>query len=243
MEGIEESQINDHSIMEATVIERQDHSGRIMFRTTLPSGRALNSEWVQESDKAKAGILWTEAVRGQIVQDSNEAALQARKTLKERRATQAAVAPSLIGTDGQTLYSPVTAPVNTAGLAAPASAIAPAADPSQYVKVQYLAAKSLSSFLSGEAARINQELTAAKKAEAQWFGLFQAMGGSVDEVVSSKGSNSNRGGSGADVVGEGRDGLFGRVVVSTSTADSLPDADDEDDEWEDDTNGALDAGR
>lgn len=243
MEGIEESQINDHSIMDATVIERQDHSGRIMFKTVLPSGRALNSEWVQESDKAKAGILWTEAVRGQIVQDSQEAAAQARKTLKERRATQAAAAPSLIGANGQTLSpaSLATVPtIHNTGNSAPSAAISAPADPSQYVKVQYLAAQSLSSFLSGEAARINQELTAAKKAEAQWFGLFQAMGGSVDEVVS-KGGSSNSVISGINVAGEGRDGLFGSVVISTAADDSAPDAGDS--EWEDDTNGALDAGR
>lgn len=209
MEGIEEKQVNDRTIMEGTVIDRQDSSGRFRFKTVLPSGRDLASEWIQESDKSKAGILWAEAVRGQIVADSQEAAARARRELQEER-RRAPPVPRLVGTNGEALSTAPTIPTMVPSAPSPALGGTTQPDPSAYVKVQYMTEKSLSTFLSGEAARINRELTAAKQREAQWLGILQAMGVNVLEQVGSCGSDSNSAGGS---VGSGS------VVLAGSTAD------------------------
>ena len=183
MEAIEESQVNDRSILEATVIERQDHSGRIRFKTTLPSGRDLNSEWIQESDKTKAGILWAEAVRGQIVADSQEAAARAKRVLREVKAAQPA-APRLLGVDGQALPSSESSMPAAVPSRSPTPATS-AMDPSAYVRAQHAAARQRLDELKEQLEQVKIEYADAKKAEAQWFGLMQAMGGSVLEQVRS----------------------------------------------------------
>lgn len=181
MEGLEESQVNDRSILEATVIERQDHSGRIRFKTTLPSGRDLNSEWIQESDKTKAGILWAEAVRGQIVADSQEAAAKAKRVLREVKAAQP-VAPRLLGVDGQALPSsesstPAAVPSRSPTPAMSGMPHTVSADPAVYVRTQHTLARQRLDELKEQLEQIKIEYADAKKAEAQWFGLMQAMGG------------------------------------------------------------------
>lgn len=219
MESLEESLINDKSIAEATVIVRQDHSGRVQFKTTLPSGRPLESEWIQESDKTKAWILWIEAVRGQIVQDSTEAALVARKTLKEQRAAVPSV--KIVDSAGEALTSPSTAmrtPSTGSSAQSVASSVPVSADPAMYVRSQYLAAKSLSTFLSGEAARINTELRAAKATEAQWSGVLQAMGGSTGDEGHSYSVNGS--------AGTQSSGGILDVRVSSNQTDAAADDDD-----------------
>lgn len=69
---IEQSQISDKAIMAGTQVEAQQASGRIRFVTKLPSGKPLESEWLQESSKTQGVLRWCEAVRGAIVQDAAE---------------------------------------------------------------------------------------------------------------------------------------------------------------------------
>jgi hypothetical protein len=220
VEATEEKLINDRDIMDGTVIENQDHSGRIRFKTTLPSGRDLNSEWIQASDKTKAGILWVAAVRQQIVADSEESAARARRELKELKAAQPAV-PQFVGPDGSPLASsglstPVAAPSLSPTLAmlAPAPTSLPAASPAAYVKAQYTAARQRLNELKEERERINFEYAEAVKVEAQWFGLLQAMGGiSVEEGNIGRVGSSAVGGTGNTVRGNG---------LSEHTAAELP---------------------
>lgn len=183
MFSVEENEINDRDIMTATKIFEDAH-GRIQFKTTLPSGRDLNSEWVQASDKSKAGILWAEAVRGQIIADSQEASAKARKDLKERRAAAPPV-PKLVDVDGSPLKSgaPSTSQtsINTVGAAqsysTPAIQNAPAvASPDTYVKSQYLQAKAMAAFAKATLLQAQRDFKEAQQAEAKWFGLVQAMG-------------------------------------------------------------------
>jgi|SRR5579872_2180033 len=206
---VEENEINDRDIMKSTQIVEDAH-GRVQFRTTLPSGRALNSEWVQASDKSKAGILWAEAVRGQIVADAAEAAHKAKRDLKERRA-KAPPVPKIVAPDGSQLSTAAPSPITASSVPSPVSA-----NPAAYVRTQYLAAKSLSTFLTGEAARINNELLAAKRAEAQWFGVLQAMGEDVGSENVPAVSNAS-----AD-----RD-VNSSLRISSDPSDAAPDQDDE----------------
>ena len=229
MEGIEESQINDRDILEATHVARQDHSGRIQFRTKLPSGRDLNSEWIQESDKTKAMVLWVEAVRGQIAQDSNEAAAKARRTLKELRAAQPAV-PRLLGADGLAMGSsgsstPAALLPQLQTAATPASPAVPVSgiDPSQYVRVQYTTAAAREAELSEQVKQLNAELSMVRQQKAQWFGILTAMGVSLGAEQSQSGSASA--GSSGGALG----GIRGSVVVSSNQADAVADTDDDGD--------------
>jgi hypothetical protein len=219
VEGIEESQVNDRSIMEATVIERQDHSGRMRFKTTLPSGRDLRSEWIQESDRTKAEILWAEAVRGQIVADSQEAALRARRQLKEVREKAArSAAPVLLGPDGQPAVSSGLStrkpplPSQTPAMLVTQPTVSAPADPAAYVRTQHAAARKRLDELKAERERINFEYVAAQKAETQWFGLLQAMG--VNTLEETIGSGSVSAGAGSGDVGS----------VSSDGDDDSPDS-------------------
>ncbi len=229
MEALEESQINDKSIMEATIIERQDHSGRFRFKTTLPSGRPLESEWIQESDKSKAGILWAEAVRAQIVQDSSEASAKARRQLKELRTAQAAAPKPLVGVDGTPIQadsasvSPVAA---VSGSPIPAtqgiSTIGDlSVDPSAYVRTQYLTAKRQAERWYAERERADREYGKAQAAMSQWEGILQAMG--VNTVEQQEHVSSRV----ADRSGNSRGSEVGGVVVSSNPADAIPDDGDD----------------
>jgi hypothetical protein len=223
MEATEEKLINDRDIMDGTAIENQDHSGRIRFKTTLPSGRALNSEWIQASDKTKAGILWVAAVRQQIVADSEESAARARRELKELKAAQPA-APKLLGPDGSAMESSALSmpavvpslPQTPATSAQARTSSSVTASPAAYVKAQHTAARQRLNELKEERERINFEYAEAGKAEAQWFGLLQAMGGvSGLEEQGSRGSSVVAVGSGADISGSVQ-----RLVADTDDDDS-----------------------
>lgn len=225
MEAIEESFINDRSILEATVIERQAHSGRIHFKTKLPSGREIESNWIQESDKAKAGMQWIEAVRGQIVADSQEAAAQSRRQLKEFKAAQP-VAPQFVGPDGQALASsglstPAAPPLPSQTPAMSASAPT-TADPTAYVRSQHAVARARLDALTAEKQRIAFDYAQAQKAEAQWFGLLQAMG--MGESVLEQVSNSH-----GVSLGSSGSNTGGSVTVSSNPSDAAADTDGADD--------------
>jgi hypothetical protein len=219
MEAIEESQVNDRSIMEATVIERQDSSGRIRFKTKLPSGRELESNWIQESDKTTAGIQWAEAVRGQIVADSSQAATRARRNLQETRAKAPA---RLVDSSGQALSSSVPAIPTMETSARPSvssvqSPTSSALDPSAYVRVQYDTAHRRAEELAAQLQQLKFELEQVQKAESQWFGILTAMGVNVRQN-SEISANSNRNSGSPNF----------ELRISTDPRDAIADQDDSD---------------
>lgn len=61
---------SDSQILGAT-IQQTDTEGKIRYRTSLPSGREIMSEWMRPGDlSGKAVIRWCEFVRQEIDSDS-----------------------------------------------------------------------------------------------------------------------------------------------------------------------------
>jgi len=65
--------MGDSDILQSTRVENNDR-GQIQYRTTLPSGRELTSEFMNPDDaKGKVLISWCDHVRQQIDADNAEA--------------------------------------------------------------------------------------------------------------------------------------------------------------------------
>jgi len=83
--AIETKDLNDGTIMEQTKFTRND-KGHTQFSIILPSGRLLESEWLNEDNKKKALTPWLDAVKQAIVNDADAAREEARAVVEEAKA-------------------------------------------------------------------------------------------------------------------------------------------------------------
>lgn len=80
---IEGRDLNDTDILQST--EQVVEEGKVRYRTKLPSGREVTSEWMNPDDMAgKIVIKWCEFIREQVDLDAREAAaVKKRKPIEE----------------------------------------------------------------------------------------------------------------------------------------------------------------
>ncbi len=80
--AIEPSDMNDSQILQTTVQETGE-DGKVRYKTVLPSGRDLVSEWMDPGQmKGKIVIKWCELVREQVgVDAAEERAAKKRETI------------------------------------------------------------------------------------------------------------------------------------------------------------------
>lgn len=84
--ALEASDISDSGILDNTK-QYQNGNGQIQFKITLPSGREIESEWLNPEQKKKAMVAWLDVVKDQALQDSDTARQEARElAMKERSA-------------------------------------------------------------------------------------------------------------------------------------------------------------
>jgi hypothetical protein len=83
--ALESSDLSDGSILESTQ-QFQNGNGQVQFKIVLPSGRELESEWLQPDMKKKAMVAWLDVVKQQAMEDADQARAEAREqAMKERR--------------------------------------------------------------------------------------------------------------------------------------------------------------
>lgn len=82
--ALEGNDINDSAILDATQ-QYQDANGRVQFKTTLPSGRVIESEFFPADMKRRAMPTWLDTIRQAIVDDAEEVRAQARRKMEEAK--------------------------------------------------------------------------------------------------------------------------------------------------------------
>lgn len=82
--ALEGRDLNDSQILQGTIQETGDN-GRVRYKTILPSGRDLVSEWMNPDDmQGKTVITWCDHVRQQVQVDvEEERAARKRLALEE----------------------------------------------------------------------------------------------------------------------------------------------------------------
>lgn len=107
--ALESRDINDSAIMDATE-QLQDANGKVQFKTTLPSGRAIESEFFPADLKRKAMVAWLDVVRQSMIDDAEEVRAKARRVLEEQKRGRID-APSVIDQNGAPFVMPMVVPV------------------------------------------------------------------------------------------------------------------------------------
>lgn len=97
--ALEGKDINDSDIIDQTLQTRNEAGTHTQFKIKLPSGRELESEWLNEDNLKKAIWPWVETVRQHMVMDADEIrAIARRKAAEQKRA-----APALVSVSGDVL--------------------------------------------------------------------------------------------------------------------------------------------
>lgn len=172
----EANEISDKAIMAGTSVEAQPSSGRIRFVTKLPSGRALESEWVQESDKTKGVLRWCEAVKAEIVADSAAAEEERKQKVLTARKSRKVLAPAPTAEQVSPLIFPsVVEP--SAGTASDTTA-APnlVSDPSAFLDGSLKNAEAAEQYWREQFERAERELGKASANLKKWKLIKEALG-------------------------------------------------------------------
>src|ERR1700745_3723849 len=92
---------DDGEIINNTVQNRNE-KGHIQFETTLPSGRKVTSEWLNEDQVKKALAPWLDAIKGQLALDKEELEAERRRAAAKMPKRKA---QTLIDPDGDALIA------------------------------------------------------------------------------------------------------------------------------------------
>ena len=94
--ALEGRDLNDSQILQGTIQETGDN-GRVRYKTTLPSGRDLVSEWMNPDDmQGKTVITWCDHVRQQVNVDvEEERAARKREQVEPQLPTEASTEEEL----------------------------------------------------------------------------------------------------------------------------------------------------
>lgn len=192
--SIEGRDINDGAIIEAT--ERlADGNGNTQFKIKLPSGREINSEWLNPDNVKKALQPWVDAVRANIVGDAEEARLETKRRVQEAAQQR----PSIVlpaGLDASPL--PPTSPLG--GLLSPTFAAAPisspvtagsaTSNPIEFVFQNLNAAIGSRDYWKGIAEGATQEYIKAIADVERWTNISKALGGTGSNDTNSEVRNT-----------------------------------------------------
>jgi hypothetical protein len=178
------STVSDKTIMANTQVESQATSGRIRFATKLPSGRDINSEWVQESSKTAGVIQWCGAVRAEIVADQEEDRARAKRKAFESRqvseATAARLATSPQGSGAARIVGPdstpiiPTAPLSTISGGSAGQSLS--SDPVAFIEQQVQMAQESVTRLRAAYLQTGELLSGAERSLAQWTAIRLSLG-------------------------------------------------------------------
>jgi hypothetical protein len=102
----------DVGVSDADIIGKtefvQNEQGHTKFKYALPSGRVIESEWLNDDQRKKAREAWLNVVCDQIVLDREEQKAKDKRVVEERKLKETAPVPemkpgSIIVTDGPPL--------------------------------------------------------------------------------------------------------------------------------------------
>lgn len=172
-----DAHIQDSDILEMTGQEVNKAKTHIRFVATLPSGRQLSSEWLDPGRKREAMLKWLEAVRANIAADEEEARLRAKRRASPIDAPSVESPPSPAGS---TTPTPNTTSATPAGRTPPThnsvSSSAPCADPSAYVRQEYVKAAAAEIYWKEQLERAAHEADLAHKSLNKWKTIAQSIG-------------------------------------------------------------------
>ena len=169
--AIEMSDINDGDVINGTGHEmgKDANVGKYRFVYNLPSGRLLNSEWLDPAgDQRQLRKLWLEAVKGQIVADAQGAQ---EESLRQRRAKQL-----IEVAEDVKVIEPSNTPIpmaHTAKSSLVATASDLGEDPAKVIKRHIIAATEASERADWEYNVASQNKKAADAALAKWTKLLE----------------------------------------------------------------------
>lgn len=172
---------DDGQIIEKTVQHRND-KGWVQFEIVLPSGRKVNSEWLNEDQLKKALVPWVEAVKQQMQVDREEYDAERRRASIKQRAAKAAD-PRLVSASGDALTAeddllPSEAKEVGAATSRPSTSVAPSSSsPDSYIREGLDNARTEVAQLRADMARLQEALNKAAANLDKWNKLYAAIGG------------------------------------------------------------------
>lgn len=86
--------VSDADIIGKTVFE-QNEQGHTKFKYTLPSGRVVESEWLNDDQRKKAREAWLSVVCDQIGLDREEQRARDKRVVEERKLKETPLPPAL----------------------------------------------------------------------------------------------------------------------------------------------------
>ncbi len=162
--------VSDADIIGKTTFE-QNEQGHTKFKYTLPSGRVVESEWLNDDQRKKAREAWLSVVCDQIGLDREEQRAKDKRVVEERKLkeTPAIVDQrpgSIVLTDG---------PPNK-GVLIQGPVGAASAGPDEYVRGQLRLAMLREATAADALAAANREWEDASRAVVRWSKLNDALG-------------------------------------------------------------------
>lgn len=149
--------VSDADIIGKTIFE-QNEQGHTKFKYALPSGRVVESEWLNDDQRKKAREAWLSVVCDQIGLDREEQRAKDKRVVEERKLKETPAVPvGIILTDGPPQVAIATIPVVRDRL-----------DPHAFARESFEEAKKNVAYWRVQAEAATKNLARAQRDLEQW---------------------------------------------------------------------------
>lgn len=194
--ALEASDIGDNHILSNTK-RMENGNGQVQFRITLPSGRELESEWLQPDMQKKAMVAWLDVVKAEAVADADLVRMAAReKAMSLAKAAANDVQQAPVQTQDAVYTAPLPQRQPSVTTGSGDTARSAGLGPDSFVEQGLQAADNEVEYWTQQAATATVRLLKAQQERIKWS--------QIKAALSAQGANTGNGSQDSDSQGNSR---------------------------------------